>query len=94
MEKCVTHVKIVVPLKHESHFWRSLNLPLINCEVELILTCFKNCLLIDKLTRDVDYNETLVVRKTDNPENAILQITDTKLYVSVITLSKENDINF
>ena len=51
-------------------------------------------MLIDKLIRDVDYNETLVVRKIDNPENAILQITDTKLYVSVITLSKENDINF
>ena len=28
----------------------------------------------------------------DNPENAIFQITDTKLYVPVVTLSKENDI--
>ena len=26
-------VKIVVPLKHLSNFWRSLNIPLINCEV-------------------------------------------------------------
>ena len=32
------NVKIVVPLKHLSKFWRSLNNPLINCEVELILT--------------------------------------------------------
>ena len=31
-------VKIVVPLKHLSNFWRSLNIPLINCEVELILS--------------------------------------------------------
>ena len=31
-------VKIVVPLKHSSNFWRSPNIPLINCEVELILT--------------------------------------------------------
>ena len=37
------NVKIVVPLKYLSNFWRSLNIPLINCEVELILTWFKNC---------------------------------------------------
>ena len=30
--------KIVIPLKHLSNFWRSLNILLINCEVELILT--------------------------------------------------------
>ena len=29
-------VKVVVQLKHLSNFWRSLNIPLINCEVELI----------------------------------------------------------
>ena len=41
IEDGVTHniltkndVKIVVPLKHLSNFWRSLNIPLINCEVE------------------------------------------------------------
>ena len=28
-------VKIVVPLKHLSNFWRHLDIPLINCEVEL-----------------------------------------------------------
>ena len=85
--------EVVIPLKHLSNFWRSLNIPLINCEVELILTWFKNCVLIDKLTRDANYNENLVVRKIDNPENAIFQITDTKLYVPVVTLSKENNIN-
>ena len=41
------NVKIVIPLKHLSNFWRNLNIPLINCEVELILTWFKNCVLID-----------------------------------------------
>ena len=35
-------VKVVVPLKYLSNFWRSLNIPLINCEVELILSWFKN----------------------------------------------------
>ena len=29
---------VVIPLKQLSNFWRSLNIPLINCEVELILT--------------------------------------------------------
>ena len=31
-------VKIVVPLKHLSSFWRTPDMPLINCEINLILT--------------------------------------------------------
>ena len=34
----LTGAKVVIPLKHLSNFWRSLSIPLINCEVELILT--------------------------------------------------------
>ena len=30
--------EIVVPLKNLSNFWRTLNMPLIKCEIELILT--------------------------------------------------------
>ena len=85
-------VKIVIPLKHLSNFWRSLDILLINCEVELILTWSKNCVLINKLTRDADYGVDPIVYEIDNPENAIFQITDTKLYVPVVTLSKENNI--
>ena len=85
-------VKIVVPLKHLSNFWRSLNMPLISCGVELILTWFKNCALRDKLRRDADYNADPIVYEIDNQENAIFQITDTKLFVPVASLSKENDI--
>ena len=77
-----------MPLKYLSNFWRSLNILLINCEVELILTWFKNCVLVNKSKRDADYG----VYETDNPEDARFQITDTKLYVPVVTLSKENDI--
>ena len=33
--------EIVVPLKHLSYFWKTLNIPLINCKVELILTWSK-----------------------------------------------------
>ena len=83
-------VKIVVPLKYLSNFWRSLNIPLNNCEIELLLTWFKNCVLISKATRDDDYNDP-IDRKVNVPENATFQRTDTKLYVLVVTLSKEND---
>ena len=98
MKNGVTHnnltkndVKIVVPLKYLINFWRSLNVPLINCKIELILTWFKNCLLISKATREVDYGANPVIYEIDNPENVIFQIADTKLYVPVVTLSKEND---
>ena len=35
--------EVVIPLKYLSNFWRTLNIPLINCEIELILTWSKNC---------------------------------------------------
>ena len=37
----LTSAKVVIPLKYLSNFWRALNIPLINCEVELILTWYK-----------------------------------------------------
>ena len=99
MENGVTHdnltkndVKVVVLLKHLSNFWRHLDIPLIDCEVELILTWFKTCVLIDKSTRKSDYNADPNVYETDNPEDATFKITDIKLYVPVVTLSKEDDI--
>ena len=70
-------VKVVVPLKHFSNFRRSLNIPLINCEVELILTRFKNCVLIDKSTREADYDADPNVYQIDNPENTTFEIKDT-----------------
>ena len=38
-------VKIVVPLKYLSNFWRSLEMPLINCKVELSLKWYESCIL-------------------------------------------------
>ena len=62
MENGVTHdnltkndAKVVVPLKQLSNFWRHLDIPLINCEVELILTWFKNFVLTDKSIREANY---------------------------------------
>ena len=75
-------VKIVIPLEHLSNFWKNLNIPLINC------------VLIDKLTRDANYDADSIVYKIYNPENATFKITDAKLYVPIANLSKENDIKF
>ena len=36
----------MVPLKYLSSFWRTLEIPLINCEIELILTCSRNSVII------------------------------------------------
>ena len=41
----INNVKIVVPLKYLSNFWRSLEMPLINCKVELSLKWYENCIL-------------------------------------------------
>ena len=38
-------VKIAVLLKYLSNFWRSLEMPLINCKVELSLKWYERCLL-------------------------------------------------
>ena len=74
--------EVVIPLKHLSNFWRSLNIPLINCEVELILTWSKNCVLAD-MTVNSDADPAIVA-----PSVAKFKITGTKLYVPVVTLSK------
>ena len=79
--------QVVILLKHLSNFWRSLNIPLINCEVGLILTWSKNCVLADMTTKDAEGNNPSIVA----PVVLTFEITDTKLYVPVVTLSKEND---
>ena len=80
----LTNAKLVFPLKHSSNFWRSLNIPIIHREVELILNLSKNCVLAN-MTVDADADLAIV--------GVTFKITDTKLYVLVVTLSKENDAN-
>ena len=70
------NVKVVVPLKYLSNFFRSLEMPLINCKIKLNLTWKKECAL-----------------STDAGE-AVFIINDTKLYVPVVTLSKEDNKDF
>ena len=70
------NVKVVVPLKYLSNFFRSLEMPLINCKIKLNLTWKKECVL------------------SSNDGNAVFIINDTKLYVPVVTLSKEDNTDF
>ena len=84
----LTNTKVVIPLKHLSNFWRALNVPLINCEVELVLSWSKNCVLTDIATRDAEGDNPAIVV----PSGATFKIKETKFYVPVVTLSKENYI--
>ena len=59
-------------------------MPLINCEINPILTWSENCVLASKAMRDADPDAI------DNPTNATFKITDTKFYVPTVTLSTEN----
>ena len=68
-------VKIAVPLKYLSNFWRSLEMPLINCKVELSLK----------------WNETCVLTAAANASNVTFKITDAKLCVPVVTLLTEDN---
>ena len=64
-------VEIMVSLKYLSNFWRTLEMPLINCEVELILTWSAGCVII--------YTDVA-------NQNPTFTITETNLYVPVVTL--------
>ena len=67
--------------------WRSLNIPLINWEVQLTITWSKNCVLAYTTTKDAEGNNPAIV----TPVVLTFEIRDTKLYLPVVTLSKEND---
>ena len=70
------NVKVVVPLKYLSNFFRSLEMPLINCKIKLNLTWKKECVL------------------SNQDGAAVFIFNDTKLYVPVVTLSKEDNKDF
>ena len=66
-------VEIMVPLKYLSNFWRTLEMPLINCEVSLILTSSSTCVI------------------ANSTGAGAFEITDTKLYVLVVTSSTQDN---
>ena len=85
-------VEIAVPLKHLSNFWKTQDIPLINCEVSLALISSANCVITSLEKRLVTAAQGVNPAVYDDyPTNATLKITDCKLCVSVVTLSAEND---
>ena len=62
-------VEIIVPLKYLSNFWITLEMLLINCDINLILTWSSNSII------------------TNSTGAGRFAITDTKLYIPVVTLS-------
>ena len=70
------NINIMVPLKYLGNFWRTLEMPWINCEVELILTWSRNCVIIS----------TNIANQVPT-----FTITETNLYVPIVTLSTQDN---
>ena len=95
----ILDAEVVVPLNYLSNFWRSLDLPLINCETEVDLPWSKECIiseisLIPGVPPNPDANppvqEVPAIQKT----SATFQINNAILYIPVVTLSINYNINF
>ena len=71
------NVEIMVSLKYPRNFWRTLEMPLINCEITLQLTCSK---------------KRFLVAGTASNQVPKFKITGAKLYVPVVTLSIQENI--
>ena len=80
-------IELAIPLKYLGNFWRKLNIPLINCEVYLELKWNKTCVIT---SQQIGVN--LDGGNTAAPTGALLTINDCKLYIPVITLSKDDEI--
>ena len=56
------NVEIMVPLKYLSNFWRTLEMPLINCEINLVLTWSANCVIVS--ANKANQNSTFAITNT------------------------------
>ena len=81
--------EIAIPLKHLGNFWRSLDMPLINCEVSLTLTWDKNCVITTLEKRVIPGSNP--VRRGNSLSGASFKITSCELCLPVVTLSKDDD---
>ena len=75
----VNNVKLVMPLIYVSNFFRLLELPLVNCKIDLELTRHKDCIIS---STDADAGQVVS-----------FMITDTKLYVPIVTLPTKDNTN-
>ena len=83
-------IELAIPLKYLGNFWRALNIPLISDEVSLELKWNKNCVIASLEKREVDAGPPVV--RDNSPAGATLAINDCKLYIPVVTLSKDDEI--
>ena len=82
-------VELAIPLKYLGNFWRALNIPLISCEVSLELKWNKNCAITSLEQRAL---AAPAGGRDGAPTGATLAINDCKLYIPVVTLSKDDEI--
>ena len=69
-------VEIMVALKYLSDFWRTLEMLLINCEINI----------------DLNWSKTCVIVATNAADQVVtFSIIDTSLYVRVVTLSTQDN---
>ena len=82
-------IELAISLKYLGNFWRALNIPLISCEVSLELEWNKNCVITSLEQRQIAAGPPVV---NGAPTGAALAINDCKLYIPVVTLSKDDKI--
>ena len=93
----ILEAEVVVPLKYLSNFWRSLDLPLINCEMELDFSRPKECIIseistIPAVPGNPDANPPVPDVAAIQTTSATFQINKAKFYVPVVTLSINDNI--
>ena len=80
-------IELAIPLKYLGNFWRALNMPLISCKVSLELKWNKTCVITSQqIGVNLDGGHTAA------PTGATLTINNCKLYIPVVTLSKDDEI--
>ena len=80
-------VILAIPLKYLGNCWRALNILLISCGVSLELKWNKSC-VITSIQREINLDGG----NTEAPTGASVAINDCRLYVPVVTLSKDDEI--
>ena len=80
--------EVVVPLKYLSNFWKSLDSPLLNCEIELHLSWSRYCVIseISRTSKAVPNTNLIRYEVKTTTNSATFQINNAKLYVPVVTL--------
>ena len=84
-DRSLKNKKIVVPLKYLSNFFRSLEMDLINYKIHLDLNWNNDCVMYGA--------DTYAGGDNANDRETTFQITSTRLYVPVVTLSTKDNVN-